>query len=266
MHDYSLTHLVDAVLLRDLVAMAAQERTGLAGMLALIAEVDARRLYAPAGYSSMHAYLVGELRFSDDAACKRIQAARVARRFPVLYTAIAEGRLHLTGVCLLAPHLTQENVRALVEAATHRRQPEIEAMLARRLLSTSKPVSDRPVVRAIPPKPPAPASEVAVPQVDWLTFERPVDREEGALGIPSGPQSPHSSPVQEAAVPPGERYLVKLTIERRVYDKLCHAQALLSHSIPSRDLAEVLDRALETLIEELEKRRFGSPRKRKPPH
>jgi hypothetical protein len=95
MHGYSLTHLVDAVLLRDLVAMVTQERAGLARMLALIAEVDARRLYAPAGYSSMHAYLVGELRFSDDAAFKRIQAARVARRFPILYTAIAEGGLHM---------------------------------------------------------------------------------------------------------------------------------------------------------------------------
>jgi hypothetical protein len=72
--------------------------------------------------------------------------------------------------------------------------------------------------------------------------------------------------MQEAAVPPSERYLVKLTIEKGVYDKLCRAQALLSHSIPSRDLADVLDRALETLIEELEKRRFGSARKRRPPH
>jgi hypothetical protein len=266
MHDYSLTHLVDAVLLRDLAAMVAQERTGLAGMLALIAEVDARRLYAPVGYSSMHAYLVGELRFSDDAAFKRIQAARVARRFPVLYAAIAEGRLHLTGTCLLAPHLNHENVWELVEAATHRRQPEIEAMLARRLLGTSKPVSDRAVVRAIPPKAPTPSSEVAVPQVDWLTLERPEDREgEAHLGA-SSPQSPHSSSLQEATVQPSERYLVKLTIEKRVYDKLCHAQALLSHSIPSRDLAEVLDRALETLIEELEKRRFGSTRRRRPPH
>jgi hypothetical protein len=85
MHDYSLTHLVDAVLLRDLAAMVAQERTGLAGMLALIAEVDARRLYAPVGYSSMHAYLVGELRFScsiqaHPGGARRTEVPRPVRR------------------------------------------------------------------------------------------------------------------------------------------------------------------------------------------
>lgn len=264
MHGYSLTHLVDAVLLRDLAAMVTQERAGLARMLALIAEVDARRLYAPAGYSSMHAYLVGELRFSDDAAFKRIQAARVARRFPILYTAIAEGRLHLTGTCLLAPHLNNENIWELMEAAKHRRQPEIEAMLARR--SLAPPVSERTIVRAVPPKEPVTGSEVAVPQVDWLTVDTSVDSNGNDVAAPpSAPSLPSSQPPSPVPAQPTERYLVKLMITKSVYEKLCRAQALLSHSIPSKDLAEVLDRALKALIEEIEKRRFGS-RGRRTPH
>ena len=242
--------------------MVARERAGLAEMLALIGEVDARRLYAPVGYSSMHAFLVKELRFSDDAAFKRIQAARVARRFPALFAAMADGRLHLTGVCLLAPHLTIENARELVEAATHRRQPEIEAMLARRFLAP--PVSERTIVRAVPPKAPVTSSEVAVPQVDWLTVETPVDgtKDDPVLHQPL-PSLPSPSP---PATGPSERYLVKLMITKSVYDKLCHVQALLSHSIPSRDLAEVLDRALSALIGEVERRRFGSKRGRRKPH
>lgn len=266
MHDYSLTHLVDAVLLRDLASMVAQERAGLAELLALIGEVDARRLYAPAGFSSMHAFLVKELRFSDDAAFKRIQAARAARRFPVLYAAMADGRLHLTGVCLLAPHLNGDNLWELIEAATHRRQPEIEAMLARRFLVP--PASERTIVRAVPPKPSTTSSEVAVPQVDWLTVETPVDCKEDAAAphpLPPSP-SPASPPAPTEATQPSERYLVKLMITKSVYDKLCHAQALLSHAIPSRDLAEVLDRALGALIDELERRRFGSARGRRSPH
>ena len=131
MRSYSLTHLSDAVLLRDLATLIAHDRVTAAAVLAHIAEVDARRLYAAAGYPSMHAYCVGELRLSEDAASKRIQAARAARQFPLLFDALAEGRLHLAAVCLLAPHLTAENAERLVEAATHRRKAEIEEMLAR---------------------------------------------------------------------------------------------------------------------------------------
>src|SRR5689334_7699228 len=114
MHDYTLTHLADDVLLRGLAALVVQDRTTTANLLAHIAEVDFRRLYAPAGYSSMHAYCVERLGLSDDATWKRLQVARKARQLPVLYLALKEGRVHLTGLNLLAPYLTAENVDELV--------------------------------------------------------------------------------------------------------------------------------------------------------
>ena len=82
MHSYTLAHVRDDVLLRDLAALVAQDRATTASLLAHIAEVDVRRLYVPAGYPSMHAYCVEKLRLSEDAAYKRIQAARAARQFP----------------------------------------------------------------------------------------------------------------------------------------------------------------------------------------
>ena len=132
MRDYTLAHLSDSILLRDLAALVAHDRQTTATLLAHLAEVDARRLYVPAGYSSMHAYCVEELHLSEDAAFRRIQAARAARQFPLLFVALAEGRLHLTAVTLLAPCLTPENAGELIEAATHRRKSEIEAFLAGR--------------------------------------------------------------------------------------------------------------------------------------
>src|SRR2546422_5399145 len=89
---YSLSHLSDSALLRDLAALVAQDRATTARLLAHIAECDARRLYLPAAYPSMFAYCVHELRLSEDAAYKRIQAARVARRFPSIFAAGAGGR------------------------------------------------------------------------------------------------------------------------------------------------------------------------------
>ncbi len=55
-----------------------------------------------------------------------------------------------------------------------------------------------------------------------------------------------------------EKYSLQLTIRRSTHDKLMHAKALLSHAMPSGDVAEVLDRALDVLIQQLERRKFAA--------
>src|SRR5881396_4164040 len=105
MRAYTLTHLSDAVLLRDLAALVAQDHTTTAALLAHIAEVDARKLYLPAAYPSMHAYCVHEFHLSEDSAYRRITAARVARQFPAVFEAVADGRLSLTAVGLLSAYV-----------------------------------------------------------------------------------------------------------------------------------------------------------------
>ena len=116
MSTYSLSHLSDPALLQGLAALVARDRAVTAELLAHIAEIDARKLYLPAAYPSMFAYCVGELGLSEHAAYKRIQAARRAREFPAIFPALADGRLHLTGLGLLAPHLTPENADELLLA------------------------------------------------------------------------------------------------------------------------------------------------------
>ena len=64
-------------------------------------------------------------------------------------------------------------------------------------------------------------------------------------GPPSRPEIPASP----------ERYLVRVPISKKTHDKLRRAQALLSHSVPSGDVAQVLDRALDALISQLERRK-----------
>jgi 5-methylcytosine-specific restriction endonuclease McrA len=55
-----------------------------------------------------------------------------------------------------------------------------------------------------------------------------------------------------------ERYALQLTLPQRTHDKLLQAKALLGHAVPSGDLAEVLDRALDALIEKLERRKCSA--------
>ena len=63
-----------------------------------------------------------------------------------IFGALAEGRLHLSGVCLLAAHLTEDNATGLIEAAMGRSKLQIEQLLAERF-----PKSDLlPWVTAIP--------------------------------------------------------------------------------------------------------------------
>jgi hypothetical protein len=55
-----------------------------------------------------------------------------------------------------------------------------------------------------------------------------------------------------------------VTLGQATHDKLQYARALLGHAVPSGDLAEVLDRALEALVAELEKRKFGATTRPRP--
>ncbi|MGE5178194.1 MAG: HNH endonuclease [Bacteroidota bacterium] len=268
----TLAHLSDAVLRRELIAAVARDRITTAELLAHIAEFDARKLYVPEGYSSMHAYCIGELHLSEDAAAKRIQAARAARKFPGLLVALAEGRLHLTAVCLLAPHLTAENVDELIEAATHRRKIDVEVSLARRFPAPSVPelpASIRVLSASSLPRQHAPAhvgsgdllamGDGGSPYVDGDEHAPAhVGGGEHAPGHVGGGEHAPAHVASERAAGISERFLVQMTIDKDTYEKLRHAQSLLSHSIRSGDLALVLGRALDALIAQLEKRKLGA--------
>lgn len=248
MRDYSLSHLSDAVLLRDLTELVGQERFTIADVLAHIAEIDARKLYAPAGYSSMFVYCVRELRFSEDETSKRIQAARAARQYPILFTGLADGRLHLTAVCLLAPHLTPETVDELVEAAAHRRKTEIEDLLAARCV--------------LPPPAPgmfsaqgelAPEGEAGLQEPGTRGEHAPEHVGGSISGMEHAPEHVAASRGLTSPAPH-----CQLTVRQSTREKLRYAQALLSHAIPTGDPSDVLDRALDLLISKTEKRRFGA--------
>src|SRR4029077_9543490 len=106
MNRFKHSHLTDQALGKFLVDAVRHELDHSAVMLSFLAEYDLRRLYLPAGYPSMFKYCVGKLRLTDDSALKQIRAARVARDFPAIFPALADGRLNLSAVLMLKPHLT----------------------------------------------------------------------------------------------------------------------------------------------------------------
>ena len=136
MKNYSLEHLSNSVLLRETNEIVERDRLTTAELIAHLAEVDGRKLYLRAAFPSKHAWCVRKQGMSEDAASKRIQAARVARAFPAIFSGLADGRLHLSAVCLLAPVPQAGNAEALLAAAAGKTKSEIELLIAERFPRT----------------------------------------------------------------------------------------------------------------------------------
>jgi hypothetical protein len=275
MNSYSLFHVTDTALLRGLDALDTRNATTTAELLAHLAEVDSRRLYAPAGYPSMFAYCVEARHYSEGAAFRRIRAARRARRFPEIFAAVARERVHLTAVVLLAPYLSRENVRELLEAAAHKSRKEIQRLLAERFPQPDVPTQVRTIAgRELTPasvgarEPDPVAREASSPELTPASVGAPELGPAPTPGEAASELTPASAgtPVPPPRVTPlaPERYAVQFTMGQAMHEKLEYARALLSHEMPSGSIPEILERALDALISSLEKRKFAAvakPRK-----
>src|SRR5262245_14887717 len=122
--------LSDDELLARLEERLGRSRRVEAELVALIAEVDARRLYARAACSSMHVYVIRRLHMSSAEAFFRITVARLSRRFPIILSMLADGRLHLSGAAKLAPHLRDQDGEMVLARAAHLSKRQIEELVA----------------------------------------------------------------------------------------------------------------------------------------
>ena len=213
-------------------------------VLVHLGEVDARRLFAEEGFSSMFGYCIARLGMCGAATGRRIAAARAGRRFPLVLSLIGEGRLHLTGAALLAKHLTEDNHRQMLETACGMSKRQIETMLAD--LAPKPDVPDR--IRKVR-RPAARSRDTSSP-------------------VPAGVAAPlRLSPAPPPAPLGQSRFKVQFTATKELVAKLEKAKALLSHRVPDGDMATVIEEALEALIDKVEKDRFAvrPSRKRKAP-
>src|SRR3990172_5173505 len=106
---HELHSISDDELLCRLAELFQHSRRVESDLVAHIGEVDARRLYSREASSSMFTYATEVLHLSEHEAYLRIAAARAARKYPMLMVMLGDGRLHLSGIGKLAPHLTDLN-------------------------------------------------------------------------------------------------------------------------------------------------------------
>jgi hypothetical protein len=272
--------LSDAELLAATRGLVGRSNRLLASLLGHLAEVEARGVYRTRACSSLYTYCVYELRFSEDEAFRRVSAARLIRRFPVLLDAIAAGELHLTGLLMLGPHLTTENLAEVLARAKHRTKKEIGRLV--RMLDPLPDVPSRidplgPEPMQLVPAAPTwsqfvgsinPTRELAPGDrpLDWTVdiVEEPVgDRCQALveLTLPDGPALARG----EFALPDGaaparltpQRYKVQFTASEEYVNLVERAKALLSHSARRAGLDEIHLRAMRALVAELERQRYA---------
>jgi 5-methylcytosine-specific restriction endonuclease McrA len=178
----------------------------------------------------------------------------------------ASGELHLSAIKLLAPVLTQQNAHQLLDLARFQSKRELELRLARRL--------SQPDVSSMVPQAPSASTRPGTScRVGWTVVawrgggeclelrqrcREPCGRTERTTATTPPPRAS----ARPALSPLGpERYKVQLTASQALHDKIRQAQDLMRHEVPDGDLGRVLERALDLLIAERLKRRFGKTKK-----
>lgn len=275
MQSQLLSRLSDAELVAALADLAGRERRATSSLVAHLGEMLVRRLYLAAGYPSLFIYCVKVLRLSGGGAYNRIEAAKAARRFPVLLDLLERGELSLATLRLVAPHLTGDNQADLLADASFKTKREVEKLLARRFPQPDVPT----LIRKLPSQPPLVAAPMKAPMD--VAVPQPLPPEGGDVGLPLTSCVPSTAPAgrgRSAAAASGlptsasrrlptpsltrplsaDRYLLRFTARAETHEKLQRAQDLLRHAVPDGDVGEVVDRALTALIAELEKKKFAA--------
>ena len=232
--DARVESMADEVLVREVAAVVARGNRLTARLLVVLAEVERRDLHVKEGCSSLFSYCVERLGMAEGAAYKRVWAARVGRRFPLVLEMIGAGAIHLTGVHLLARHLTEENHVELLGRAAGKTKREIE-----RLVAEIAPRPDVPSrVAALPVRSLRSTSTSQLPVAGDCSVPPPATAA-GAVGgahgeghVPGGAPGPTAieRPLIEPLAP--RRYQVRVTVGEEAHAALRQLQDLMAHEIP----------------------------------
>lgn len=231
----------DRQLLKDLQHLVHRDHKFESELIAILGEVDARRLYLEQAHPSVFQFCVSVLHFAEGVAYKRIAVARAARKHPELLRAVEAGELHLTAASLIAPHLTDENTADWLACARHRTAQEVRHQIADR---NPKPDVQTSVRRAPKPRRRVPRASGADDDGAQPTTQEPQE--------PQEPRKARSEPLG------AERYCIRFVADREAHAQLQELRCLLRSSIPDGDVGKILTRAIGVLLEQIRKQKIAS--------
>ena len=243
-------------------ALAAREREASTQVVAHLGELEVRDLHFKAGFGSLFSYCREVLAFAENDAYNRVKVCRAVRSFPAILEHLEEGALNLTAVRLLAPYLTAENHRDVLESARGKTRSQVEEIVARLFPLPDVP----PTLRKLPPPRPALWPAGVPPPTTALPPTTAPPEEDAAVVTFSRPifPPPPARPTGGVAPLSPERYRLQVTIGGETLERLRLARDMLRHAIPSGDDAAILDRALVALLAELARKKFAATEQPRP--
>ena len=133
----NLKSLSDQALLAATEKLAHEERELLIAVLAHLREIERRRLFCDLGFSSLHAYAVKHLKYSDDQAARRINAMRLIKDLPDVAEKVQSGKLSLSNASsaqtfskrtAMSPEKKRDLVKKLENKSTREAEREMAAI------------------------------------------------------------------------------------------------------------------------------------------
>ena len=217
------------------------EKQNVTLLIAHIIEMSRRKAELERGYKNMFEYCVKRLNLSEGSVALRLQVANVSRRFPQILVALAENRLSLTVAGLIAAHLEEANVERLLSDCAGMTKRAAEEYLVR---LRPKPVFTPSIRRQ-------PAHALIHPAVQTTT----PPSEESLRPLEEPLQKPRRStpPLLTPATP--EQFNFRFAADRRFKEKLERLAEVLGVENPLKQMAELLERAVDLALDQKDPRR-----------
>jgi hypothetical protein len=230
---------------RNLSALLRHEQGAMADFLVALADFDRRALWRELGHSCLFYYLQRELRLSDGAAHFRKVAARLIQRFPEVVLPLREGKLCITSIVELARVMTPENREETLPRFFHMSKRQAKAVAAEILPAAVVP--RRVVVTTVVPE--------VRPEV------RPAELRPDET--PPCSQEPEARPALPMKVEPltANDSRIHMTVSNQFLEKLEEARRGQGHVQPGATKEQVIEAALDLLLEKQSRRRaeMGRP-------
>jgi 5-methylcytosine-specific restriction endonuclease McrA len=284
----NFAHLSSHALTAKLGELLADERQTIVAFVLHLAELERRQLHLELGYPNLFSFCTDHLKLARGSTYRRVTAARLVARYPMIADYLRDGRLCLTTLALLDDVLDDENHPQVLQRAAGRTEYDTKVLVAAlKPQPAPRDLFQRlPAPRSAASSPPphaAASSPTPHPAASWPA-PKALPAEAGALIAPPATEADalvatalHANFATTVPVPPrrpvaaapqpisADQYVLRVTIGQDFADDLKKLKALLSHTIPNGNLEAVLHAAVRHMVAHCEKRRAGSdkPRPRK---
>lgn len=261
-----LSKLTDNHLIHHFSASVQKEREMISDVIAHIAEIDKRSLYAKEGYSSLFNYLREKFHYSESSAYRRIQGAKIMFLFPEILGLLEEGRVTLSTLNLIEPHLTKENVKGIVDQVIGKSKREVESLLDSQF--STKRETGRDKIRKLPVFAPAQADQQHDRSLEELQSQHkqpqyPPVRFSPLSCEPETAQNHTASSGSGSEAVIKRRIKIEFCADEALADKIERAKEILRHKFPKGKFEEIFNQALDDLLEKRDPERKIAKREKR---